>query len=83
MFIDKTDREDFEPDFTIINACSKTNEKWREHALNSEVGIVFNIEKKGPEVGKMINHDSGLVFEIIDADLRRIKQIKIVGSPNR
>ena len=31
----------------------------------------------------MINHDSGLVFEIIDADLRRIKQIKIVGSPNR
>ena len=46
MFIDKTDREDFEPDFTIINACSKTNKKWREHALNSEVGIVFNIEKK-------------------------------------
>ena len=46
-------------------------------------GLIFNIEKKVPEVGKMINHDSGLVFEIIDADLRRIKQIKIVGSPNR
>ena len=46
MFIDKTDREDFEPDFTIINACSKTNAKWRQHGLNSEVAIVFNIEKK-------------------------------------
>ena len=35
-----------EPDFTIINACSVVNEKWKEHNLNSEVAIAFNIEKK-------------------------------------
>jgi len=38
--------EGFEPDFTIINACSETNKKWKEHNLNSEVAVAFNIEKK-------------------------------------
>jgi len=35
-----------EPDFTIINACSEINKKWKEHNLNSDVAIIFNIEKK-------------------------------------
>ena len=35
-----------QPDFTIINACSKINKKWIKHNLNSEVAIVFNIEMK-------------------------------------
>ena len=38
--------EGFKPDFTIINACSETNKKWKEHGLNSEVAIAFNIEKR-------------------------------------
>jgi len=37
---------DFEPDFTIINACSEINKEWKKHNLNSEVAIAFNIEKK-------------------------------------
>ena len=45
-------------------------------------GLIFNLEKSVPEVGKIIKHDSGLSFEIIEADLRRIKKIKIIGSPN-
>ena len=48
MFIrpKKEDLKDFKPDFTIINACSVVNEDWKLHNLNSEVAIVFNIEKK-------------------------------------
>ena len=48
MFIRPETREEldgFEPDFTIINACSQVNEKWKEHNLNSEVAVAFNIEK--------------------------------------
>ena len=38
MFIDDiTIGNSNEPDFTIINACSAVNEKWKEHNLNSEV----------------------------------------------
>jgi len=36
----------FDPDFTIINACSQVNEKWQEHGLNSEVAVAVNIEQK-------------------------------------
>ena len=47
MFIDDiTLGNSNEPDFTIINACSAVNEKWKEHNLNSEVAIAFNIERK-------------------------------------
>ena len=49
MFIEdknKLDYNDFEPDFTIINACSIVNEDWKTHDLNSEVSIIFNIEEK-------------------------------------
>jgi len=49
MFIranDESDLEGFEPDFTVINACSQVNEDWKKHGLNSEVAVVFNIEKK-------------------------------------
>lgn len=47
MFIDSVSLNDTsEPDFTIINACSQTNDEWREMGLNSEVAIAFNLEKK-------------------------------------
>ena len=42
----KEELKDFQPDFTIINACSKSNINWKSHGLNSEVAIAFNIEKK-------------------------------------
>ena len=29
--------KDFEPDFTIVNACSEVNEKWQEHGLHSDM----------------------------------------------
>ena len=49
MFIRPETRDEldkFDPDFTIINACSETNKKWEEHGLNSEVAIAFNIERR-------------------------------------
>ena len=49
MFIRPETREEiqnFAPDFTIINACSESNEDWEKHGLNSEVAIAINIEKQ-------------------------------------
>lgn len=42
----KSDLDGFEPDFTVINACSQVDEDWERHGLNSEVAVVFNVEKK-------------------------------------
>lgn len=49
MFIkpeNKLNMTNFNPDFTIINACSIVNNDWKKHGLNSDVAIAFNIEKK-------------------------------------
>ena len=44
-------------------------------------GLIFYFQKSIPEVGKEIRQSNGLVFKIIDADMRRIKKIKVSGVP--
>jgi phosphoenolpyruvate carboxykinase (ATP) len=53
MFIRPTEEEleDFEPDFTVYNACKTVNEKYKEHGLNSDVYVVFNIEENTAIIG--------------------------------
>eukprot|EP00591_Stephanopyxis_turris_P001955 CAMPEP_0195522378 /NCGR_PEP_ID=MMETSP0794_2-20130614/20511_1 /TAXON_ID=515487 /ORGANISM="Stephanopyxis turris, Strain CCMP 815" /LENGTH=632 /DNA_ID=CAMNT_0040652127 /DNA_START=41 /DNA_END=1939 /DNA_ORIENTATION=- len=38
--------EGFEPDFTIINACSQVVEDWKELGLHSDTAVVFDVEQK-------------------------------------
>lgn len=54
MFIRPTTKEEvenFEPDFTVINACKVTNEDYKRQGLNSEVFIAFNVEKNVACIG--------------------------------
>jgi phosphoenolpyruvate carboxykinase (ATP) len=43
--------DDFSPNFTVYNASNLANEKWEKHGLNSEVFVVFNIEKNIAIIG--------------------------------
>lgn len=47
----KDEIANFEPDFTIINACKVTNKNYKKHGLNSEVFVAFNIEKDVAVIG--------------------------------
>lgn len=40
-------------------------------------GLVFSIANRVPARGEVLSHPSGLVFEIMDADPRRVKLLKI------
>lgn len=53
MFIRPSESElaNFEPDFVMLNACKTTNPKWKEHNLNSDVFVAFNISEKMAVVG--------------------------------
>ena len=49
MFIrpeESSELEGFDPDFTVINACSQVADEWKELGLNSETAVVFNVEEK-------------------------------------
>ncbi|NOQ30628.1 MAG: phosphoenolpyruvate carboxykinase (ATP) [Helicobacteraceae bacterium] len=53
MFIRPTEDEleNFQPDFTVLNACKAVNDKWKEHDLHSEVFVLFNIEENIAIIG--------------------------------
>ncbi|WP_303721448.1 phosphoenolpyruvate carboxykinase (ATP) [Malonomonas rubra] len=53
MFIrpDEADLPNFKPGFRVYNAAGMTNPKWAEHGLNSEVFVIFNIEKNVAIIG--------------------------------
>jgi len=37
--------ENFKPEFTVINACPVIDKDWKNHGLNSETFIIFNLER--------------------------------------
>jgi len=43
--VDPKELDDFEPDFTIMNACAEKVDDWERLGLNSETAALFNIEK--------------------------------------
>jgi phosphoenolpyruvate carboxykinase (ATP) len=53
MFIVPTAKEleDFEPDFTLYNACKTTNPNFKDDNLHSEVFVAFNIEENEAVIG--------------------------------
>lgn len=53
MFIRPNEKElsDFMPDFVVYNACKCANEDYKTDGLNSEVFVIFNIEKNIAVIG--------------------------------
>ncbi|HXP95321.1 MAG TPA: hemolysin family protein [Telmatospirillum sp.] len=46
-------------------------------------GLVFFLAGRVPSRGELINHPSGLEFEVVDADPRRIKRLRVRNVPKR
>lgn len=45
-------------------------------------GLVFTLAGRVPERGEVIHHPDGLEFEVIDADPRRVKTLRIRAKPD-
>ncbi len=55
----------------------------REEDIDTLGGLVVDLLGRVPVRGELVRHDSGLEFEIVDADPRRIKRLRIRGVPPR
>ena len=53
----------------------------REEDIDSLGGLVFSLIGRVPGRGEVIRHASGLEFEVIDADPRRIKRLRLRNLP--
>lgn len=49
----------------------------QEEDIHSLGGLVFALSGRIPARGQLVRHPSGLVFEVLDADRRRIKKLRI------
>jgi len=45
-------------------------------------GLVLAVLKKVPEAGEVFKHSSGLIFKVIDADMRSVKLVEISKDPD-
>jgi CBS domain containing-hemolysin-like protein len=45
-------------------------------------GLVFSLAGRVPNRGEVLRHPSGLEFEVVDADPRRIKRIRVRNLPD-
>jgi CBS domain containing-hemolysin-like protein len=71
----RLDIEEFEEKFGQI-----LTEDERED-VDTLGGLIFSIAGRVPARGEVIRHESGMVFEIIDADPRRVNTLRIKNIP--
>lgn len=48
-----------------------------EEDVDTLGGLIFTLAGRVPERGEIIRHETGLEFEVIDADARRVKRLRI------
>jgi CBS domain containing-hemolysin-like protein len=81
------------PDGTVLADARATIEEFeervgpvlseaeREEDIDTLGGLVFSLAGRIPRRGEVVQHPSGLAFEIVDADSRRIKRLKVKNLP--
>lgn len=53
----------------------------RDEDIYTLGGFVFSLVGRVPQRGELIAHPSGLEFEVLDADPRRVKRLRVRGLP--
>ncbi|NBC31483.1 MAG: CBS domain-containing protein [Alphaproteobacteria bacterium] len=86
--IDETPRLDERPDGTFLADARLPIEDFEKRVtpvlednerddIDTLGGLVFTIAGRVPARGELLRHKSGLEFEVIDADSRRIKRLRV------
>src|SRR2546421_2589171 len=52
-----------------------------EDAVDTLGGLVFTLAGRVPKRGEIIAHPDGIEFEVLDADPRRVKRLRVRGLP--
>jgi CBS domain containing-hemolysin-like protein len=58
-------------------------EEEREADVNTLAGLVFALIGRVPSRGELVTHPSGMAFEVVEADPRTIKRLKIRNVPRQ
>lgn len=56
-------------------------EEEREQDIDTLGGLVFSLTGRVPSRGELVTHPSGIAFEVLDADPRRIRRLRVRNLP--
>ncbi|MGH6930289.1 MAG: transporter associated domain-containing protein, partial [Dongiaceae bacterium] len=59
------------------------SEEEREQDIDTLGGLVFALTGHVPTRGESITHSSGVVFEVVEADPRRVRRLRVRNLPPR
>jgi CBS domain containing-hemolysin-like protein len=59
------------------------SEEEREQDIDTLGGLVFSLTGHVPTRGESVTHPSGIVFEVIEADPRRVRRLRVRNLPQR
>ena len=59
------------------------SEEEREQDIDTLGGLVFTLTGHVPTRGETVAHPSGIVFEVIEADPRRVRRLRVRNLPQR
>lgn len=68
----RVDIEDFEKEFGRDIATPEEDEE-----VDTLGGVIFSLVGRVPERGEIVRHPYGIEFEVLDADSRRIKRLRV------
>lgn len=69
----RMDIEEFEAEFGSILSEEERN----EDEIDTVGGLVFSLAGRVPGVREIISHPNGITFEILEADPRRVKRLRV------
>jgi len=81
------------PDGTLIADARTTIEEFeervgpvlteeeREQDIDTLAGLVFSLTGRVPSRGELVTHPSGIAFEVLEADPRRIRRLRVRNLP--
>jgi CBS domain containing-hemolysin-like protein len=83
---------DYRPDGTMVADARTTLENFEARVgsvlspeerreIDTLGGLVFNLVGRVPSRGELIAHPSGLEFEVIEGDPRRLKRLRVRNLP--
>ena len=78
MALAKTPLEDFEAE---IGQSLTDHEEVDEEEIDTLGGLVFMLSGRVPARGEVVVHPNGPEFEVVDADPRRIKRLRVRTEP--
>ena len=68
----RTELEEFEAEVGPV-----LTEEERAEDIDTLGGLVFELAGRVPATGEVIAHEAGLDFEIVDADPRRVRMVRV------